>query len=343
MKSFYLIPSLKGHSFFSFPALVAVALLWSGYSPRAEATLIEEVSACKAEFDQREVKGEELQAIKSWLKFRFSEYPSKFSMRYGNASSATTANHSAGEEVISFGSGPDLFAPMVNFPLARRYHLADSLMGWGKGTGNVLWEITQRARAVHPTAKLSLVQPGFLEYFPKEMKDEFQRWILEASPRVPKKKVLSFHLLNSDYAQRNELVEAGYLKPLVLKLEWDFEGEGLITREIWIHLLDYNHSDDLAEMDRHIDLSSLAGIIVEGAPFPNDLNRYVRALRPGGQAVLETYSDSKNQRSLVATFRSSSEYRVKLVHMSTYHRHGEKRLTEQKLYVVTKKEALEKR
>lgn len=267
---------------------------------------------------------EELHVAQSWMAHRFSEYPSKFSMRFKRAIARTGDPGNLGTDAISFGSGPDIFTPLINFPQARRIHLVDSWIGWGKGTGQVLQEIVLRLRAVHPEIQLELQSEGFLRSFPSEVSNLIRKTVSRTeSEQDATPEALSFKLEHHAPEQ-----------PIVIKATWNQEGLGLITREILIHGMNYFEARDLAHLDQALASGTLGGIVIEGAPFPPALRTYADRLTPGGLAILESYSDSAEMNGFFRSLRKSRGFETRLVHMETYQRYGNSAPIEQRLYLV---------
>ncbi len=70
---------------------------------------------------------------------------------------------SAGEHVVSLGSGPDIFRPLYNFPLAKHIHLIDVLEGWHPNPNVALLELVRRLENIGPNAHVELIDGGFAD------------------------------------------------------------------------------------------------------------------------------------------------------------------------------------
>ncbi len=304
----------------SFPRKILIAtwiLLSLLAAMRAQA------QTCESLFTQR-LTSDEVYAAQAWMAQRFSEYPSKFSMRYKRAIARTGDPQNVGTEALSFGSGPDIFTPLINFPLAQRIHLVDSWKGWGQGTGHVLHELVMRLRAVHPEIRLAIKNEGFLASLPADVSGLIRKTVArEETERDATSEALTYKL---------EKFEAD--KPLVIEASWNQEGLGPVSREVLIHAMNYFEARDLAHLDRKLDQGTLGGILIEGAPYPPALANYTARLAPHGLAVLEAYSDYTDMNGFLRDLRKTPGFRVRLVHMETYQRYGNPKPIEQRLYLV---------
>jgi hypothetical protein len=54
----------------------------------------------------------------------------------------------AGFQVVSLGSGPDIFLPLYLYPQAKYFHLVDILAGWNTGPVETMTEIEQRLKTL---------------------------------------------------------------------------------------------------------------------------------------------------------------------------------------------------
>lgn len=86
---------------------------------------------CKDVFSRNEI-----QVAQVWMAHYFKNYRSGFSMRYNRARAVTGDPLNLGEDVISFGSGPDIFTPFIHYPLSKRAFIWWILLKAGeKGRG----------------------------------------------------------------------------------------------------------------------------------------------------------------------------------------------------------------
>lgn len=282
-----------------------------------------QAQTCESLFTQR-VSQDELYTAQAWMAQRFSEYPSKFSMRYKRAIARTGDPRNLGTDAISFGSGPDIFTPLINFPLAQRIHLVDSWRGWGQGTGHVLQELVLRLRAVHPESRLVIGNEGFLAGVPSEVSNLIRKTVLREETENDATSGALTYKLEAPVAD----------KPLIIEATWNQEGLGPVSREILVHAMNYFEARDLAHLDLRLDKATLGGILIEGAPFPPALSNYTARLAPHGLAVLEAYSDYADMNGFLRDLRKTPGFRVSLVHMETYQRYGNPKPIEQRLYLV---------
>jgi hypothetical protein len=184
-----------------------------------------------------------------------------------------------------------------------------------------------RLHAIHPDAQVILKEAGFLNLLPEDV-----RSLIFGTLNDPK------HIAQEDWLRFKVAdleLQWEAAEPMILNVTWDQEGIGQVSREILIHITpNYNNPGDLKYFDNRIETSALAGIVVEGAPFPSTLNKYIERLEENGAAVLEVYSDNADMRALLNELRRSGKYRIRLVHMETYQRYGNRKPIEQKLYLI---------
>lgn len=275
----------------------------------------------------------EIAVLQNWMRHHFRGYPSTFSMRFERANARAGDPRNRGSDVISFGSGPDVFTPLVNFPLARRVHLVDSWRGWGPGSGGVWRELILRIHSIHPSARLTLKEEGFVRSLPDWVRESVIGLVRDREFQVvPDFDVFkvspNFELGDQRIGQNND-------GPLQIVVEWESEVIGKVEHQIFVHLVhNFDLSSQLQDLNSHLVSSQLAGVIVEAAPFPKDLRSYIWQMGRYGIAVVETYSDNAEQLALVRELRKAKEFRVRLVHMKTYQRYGDIKPIEQKLYLI---------
>lgn len=329
--------------FQSFLGAMILSLTLSNAGVLASPSIPSGEDKCQRLIDKSNLQSENLDPdidlAQQWMKDRFSRYPSLFSMRFKRGM-VRTASKEVGP-VISFGSGPDIFTPLINFPMAQKIHLVDSFAGWGRGSGHVLRELILRMRAIHPDIQIHLLQEGFLKSLPDFIQDGVKgelnghsssmRSLVESS-------AFSEFVIESSFDDLSEKYHQMWLKPLVIRLNWIQEGLGAIERDIYIHFVhDYHHDFFLSGLEQSLGSHPLSGLIVEGAPFPNGLAGYLNRLSGGGLALLEVFSDVAAQRELLSKAKSQMHFSARLVHMETYQRYGNSMPIEMKLYVLKRK------
>jgi hypothetical protein len=317
--------------------LVLLTSFFSAFIVKADPLPINLVEKCNTIFNEQNFSRDEIVSMQLWMSHHFGKYPSQFSMRYKNAMAVSGNPSNTGTDVVSFGSGPDIFTPLINYPLAVRIHLVDLFTGWGKGSGQVLSELIQRLKATHPTAEVSIESMGFLKYTP----NDFQKFIkksLETSLRgysnLTKDKFYSFNFLQSSYELQNLLINNGPSEPIIFNLKWQDENSHLFIKKVYAHIMDFNDSADLRYLDSKLENNLFGGIIVEGSAFPNQIEYYIQKLSLHGFAILETYSDSNFQIKVIQNFQNDKKFQVKLIHRETYMRYGNSTPIEQNLYTV---------
>ncbi len=222
-------------------------------------------------------------AVQKWMRQYFSEYPSKFSMGFARTYAGLNEPDNKAQDVVSFGSGPDIFTPLINFPLAENIHLVDLMTGWGSGPENVFDEILKRAQAIHPTAKLKVLRKGF----------------------------------TARNGLQNLNVKNSY-KPFVLEVSWQQEDLGKVNKNIFLHPISFNNVLQLEVLDSYILKKKLAGVVVTGSQFPRSLLKYIYMLAPNASAILETFSDHQDQTMMLELLSAMPYFKVDLLHLETH-------------------------
>lgn len=62
------------------------------------------------------------------------------------------------DDVVSLGSGPDIYLPLYLYPLAKRFHMVDMMGGWGSGPDDITSEITARLKSI-PGSEVERLTP----------------------------------------------------------------------------------------------------------------------------------------------------------------------------------------
>lgn len=215
----------------------------------------------------------------SGLKYADARNP--ISKLRGTESELIDASLGAKGHVISFGSGPDIFRPLVDFPLASHFHLVDLLIGWGTGPGEVIHEFKERIKAINSTADISVIHPGFTARMsPKDLIAH------PSDPKVIRDQTPHFWL---GFRTRD-----AYREPLVIGARWKDSSGRQQQRMFYLHPLDYNDEGHMAELGAFLlPAQKLAGMLVTGTMMPRSaaVNSFLdKMARDEGTFVLETWS-----------------------------------------------------
>ncbi len=158
--------------------------------------------------------------------------------------------------VLSLGSGPDIFRPLVDFPFVDEIHLVDTLTGWGAGPGEVIFELKRRIKSLHPTMQIKILQDGFTG------KIEQQR------------ETFSFPI---EYWEKWEK-RSSYRTPLVLEMTWQGPRGDFLSKVVFLHPKDFNNTIHVDELFSSLKEKNLAGILITGTYAPADIEQYVSRL-----------------------------------------------------------------
>lgn len=171
--------------------------------------------------------------------------------------------------VISFGSGPDIFRPIFDWPLAKHFHLVDLFTGWGADPLEPLTQILVRLQALGPETNVQIIDRGFLNEFTtgQLQNGEFFREVVRILPEAR--------------------------TPAKIRVQWKDPALGTQTRFIWLHPMDYNNQGEAQELINSIPTGDqLTGILATGALMPESkiLKKYIfPRLLPGAIVVEENY------------------------------------------------------
>jgi hypothetical protein len=279
-----------------------------------------------------------LVATQQWQRSHFEKYPSKFSMDFYRAVPLLAVPENAGTDVVSFGAGADLYTPFISFPMADRIHLVDLWDGWGKGAGHVLWEIVQRARHVHPTAKVEILDFGFTRTVGKDFAGALAAALAnkKSLTQPPIADFAQLRLWRSEYPGREHFMESGWRKPLKLKVSWQQEHVGELHKEILIHALDFTQPEMMEHLKAQLG-GNLAGVVVTGIGMPPALLSVLYALPAHAAAVLEVWSDFAEDVALLELLKTLPYFEVRLANLETVMRFRATEAVEQRLYVVRRR------
>lgn len=287
-------------------------------------------SSCAQFLARSDIQQAQLQMLND-----FTDYKAYASMEFPRAIKYTAAPENRYKHVMSFGSGPDVFTALVNFPLADNIHLVDSLVGWGKGTGEVLSEIINRLRSSHQTAEIKLFSLGFIEKLPPNFKNEILNLINKNTNLT--EDALGFSLWHSEYPAHAEYIKnEGFFEPLIIEMKWTQSGVGAQSKKIYVHAINFNNPEQLKTVNSFMNSHELGGIIIEGAPFPHNIAQYLEKLMPHGIALLEVYSDDKDQVAFIDSIKKDESFHVASITTESYKRLNQNTQVHQTLYFVKK-------
>ncbi|MGE0763110.1 MAG: hypothetical protein AB7N80_07525 [Bdellovibrionales bacterium] len=145
---------------------------------------------------------------------------------------------------VSFGSGPDIFRLIQDFPLVPHLHLVDMLFGQSD-PGRIIREIERRLNAL---GNVELVRPGFVTEFTWEILDNHTA----AYERV----IRMFPTLHDN--------------PRIWRLRWTKPGSRSMETLIYLHMLDFDHISHMAPLLSQMESSGgLNGALMTGASLQN--------------------------------------------------------------------------
>jgi len=192
-----------------------------------------------------------------------------FSVLRGTEAAHLAADLATDGEVISLGSGPDVFRPLRDFPLARRIHLVDLMTGWGKGPADVLGEIEQRLAALGP---VELVSSGFVPEAGKAIQSVAGMRSWQHTHPTPRPRI------------------------------WRVRVSGLPVTYL-LHPVSYNSTASIGPMLD--ETTRLSAVMVTGAPIPDrgPVVALTAALAPGGVWLVEDFVAPKTGESVLGDLK----------------------------------------
>ncbi len=197
---------------------------------------------------------------------------------------------SVGGAVVSFGSGADVFNLVAIYPNATEYHLVDVLRGWGAGPGEVVLEVIRRLRHIAKDNRVSLISKGFTLFVPEQNMSEPQDLSVwkSSDPKVQK----HFKFPNGFWQMWDEDLhnpKSPYLSPMVIEFKLADDQEER-PRKLFLHPLDFDESSHLQALSERITVP-LTGLFVSYIKPPDELEMFLKLLRPGGYFIFEMYYD----------------------------------------------------
>jgi hypothetical protein len=179
----------------------------------------------------------------------------------------------AGSHVISLGSGPDVFRPVHDFPLAQHFHLFDCLAGWGDSPTQVVEEIESRLASIAGGTPPVRLTDGFWASLSPDLR------------------------LDGDMLWSNAVISYP-VEPMVWKACWNSPSLGLQEKYVYLHMLDYDNPQQLVQ---HLNAmgngADLGGLLLASAPWPRPecMDALLKLLRPGSEFVYENYSNTAGE------------------------------------------------
>jgi hypothetical protein len=172
-------------------------------------------------------------------------------------------------QVLSLGSGPDVFRPLRDFPELAELHLVDVLAGWGKSPAAVLVEAASRLRAL-PGASVRVVARGFTRNF--------------TAPEIASSRTFFAKLETDPHA----------LEPFGWEVTWQSSAAGVRSLRVWLHVVNYHDPVTFpALVERIRSRGPIVGTLVTGAQEPASLSQecFLAAMPPVGAYVFETFGE----------------------------------------------------
>jgi hypothetical protein len=155
--------------------------------------------------------------------------------------------------MLSLASGPDVYRPLYDFPFIKHFHLVDVMVGWGESPSQVIAEVIRRLEEFHPTAKVKILQRGFLDHIPENELKTPQRG---QTAHTFLKKYLSPSIAK---------------QPLIVSLKWNSPVWGRQSKVFYLHMADMNSTEQIATILNTIPKKEpLVGILEAGwSGFPD--------------------------------------------------------------------------
>ncbi|MGE0763149.1 MAG: hypothetical protein AB7N80_07725 [Bdellovibrionales bacterium] len=196
--------------FIPFGVLFAIAFPVQGATPAGIS------SPCDSLFDFQSTIAQLRQEImQAHLKYQKSGRPEALGSNFieGRALDILPPQVSEGQ-VVSLGSGPDIFLPLYQFPNAPVFRLIDSLRGWGQGADHLLEEIEMRLKALAPNAEFRrLDNQGDWRKIEDSLKGPLIWEVTWTSPSLgPMKKIFMMH--QGDYNDLQAMAQI-QIQPLI--------------------------------------------------------------------------------------------------------------------------------
>jgi len=175
-------------------------------------------------------------------------------------------------QVLSLGSGADVYRPLRDFPTVSDIHLVDVLMGWGKSPAAVFIEVQARLRALAPGAEVKVIARGFTQEFTAgELATRSRYWAKMGSP-------LRYRT-----------------RPFVWEARWSSPSVGDRICRVHLHAVNYHDPDDFPALVAKVtERGPLVGVLVTGAWEPRGVSQetFLRALPRHGTYVFEPIDEA---------------------------------------------------
>ena len=213
--------------------------------------------------------------------------------------------------VISFGSGPDVYRPLVDFPWAKHFHLVDILTGWGQGPGHLVYELYQRLLHLHPDLQMSIVDPGFLQHTGVPTLQVINNYLAINPALLQTGNVLFTEGYWGRWYQR----ESEVLCPLVIRLTFTTYDGVRLTKFLYLHPLDFNDNDhlDILFSSTSIKYNHLVGILITGIGPPKMLSKLADKLATGGTIVFEHIGRSELSPIVAELVRRDANFNTTII------------------------------
>ncbi len=175
-------------------------------------------------------------------------------------------DQAAGQVVLSLGSGPDVFRPIFNFPLAAEYHLLDTPRSWGTSPQEALDQLFWRLRALSADGEITLLDRGFLRH---------------VSDAVTADRAL-FEAFLGEHRDLRE--------PIAIELPVS-TGTGKTVKRFYFHPLDYNDERGVTAMhESTLSGKGVGAIMATGVRWSMEtMDQWLKRLEDGAVMINEGF------------------------------------------------------
>jgi hypothetical protein len=220
------------------------------------------------------VRPKQLARCRAWAGWR--RVSASYSETFGSEFRYLDPEHARSGHVIEVAAGADIRRTMLDFPLARHYHVADPVSGWAGYHANPVLEWTCRVASLGRDCQVEIVDPGFLPFYKQTI-----GW----RPRGPTDAA-------EDAFWSGTRQDTQKRRPLVLRARFKSRALGPLDKLFYYHPIDALSSKEVAEMlatipqgERLVGLQlhgwGLAEGVTEAALAPALFDR----LAPGGAYI----------------------------------------------------------